>query len=408
MGNNIMAALQNRQREWLYPGDGILAELACEFIQRSEGLLTFQSLIKSVKVTQVLNPMILFLAKRIVVLTMPILALLDVLLVSTVGTVFRIGLGFFDIKKHICTCWRTLKVFLYSIPMTPIALIVPEKVYLTQKQFKKHKDYNELVFQIEKKFKSTDKKMSDEDIRPLIKKLHHVAEDCRTAQEVSNAQAILKKLHANYHGPDHREQFKKAKMKLEQATIVSSLFSKSKKILANTIINESMERNVLDISIPHLNVENEWSSTDELPQEIFMLNNLRLLRIDGGDWSKVSDSPRLKSIPSTISQLSNLETLLLFWHDKLTSIPSEICQLSKLRTLRLCGSNLRSLPSEMGSLSNLEILDLKNNRELRVLPVSLGQIPELRKIDISGTQISEAARDAILAQCKALRDERVA
>ncbi len=69
----------------------------------------------------------------------------------------------------------------------------------------------------------------------------------------------------------------------------------------------------------------------------------------------------LKSIPSSIGELVNLEILYLTEHT-LSKVPKEIGNLKKLKELSLAGCQLKELPDEIFTLQNLDELLLFDNQ----------------------------------------------
>ena len=80
--------------------------------------------------------------------------------------------------------------------------------------------------------------------------------------------------------------------------------------------------------------------------------------------------------------------------------------LSQLKKLFLCSNQLTSLPVTMGDLQNLDTLNICNNKDLRELPLSLGQIPGLTHIfsQSSGIRVQETRQ--ILDSCKLARKSK--
>ena len=60
---------------------------------------------------------------------------------------------------------------------------------------------------------------------------------------------------------------------------------------------------------------------------------------------------KLRSIPSELGQLNNLQTFSLF-NNQLQSIPSELGQLNNLQTFSLYNNQLQSIPNEIKILKN--------------------------------------------------------
>ncbi|XP_048141444.1 disease resistance protein L6-like [Rhodamnia argentea] len=115
------------------------------------------------------------------------------------------------------------------------------------------------------------------------------------------------------------------------------------------------------------------SGIRELPESIGDLKNLRRLHID---FNK-----ELKSLPSTISKLGNLEELDA---TKCESLGGEIHidGLSSLKILRLRSTCVSGFPNEFDKLSFLEELDLRDCKMLQSLPQSISKLPSLQCLDV--------------------------
>ena len=95
----------------------------------------------------------------------------------------------------------------------------------------------------------------------------------------------------------------------------------------------------------------ERIDSDGLHPSLFEINALNLLNI--------SDTT-LKIVPSLISNLANLQTIL-FYGNEITELPSSIGQLDKLKVLDVSRNKLTKIPSEIANLPNLTTINLSNN-----------------------------------------------
>ncbi len=115
------------------------------------------------------------------------------------------------------------------------------------------------------------------------------------------------------------------------------------------------------------------------PETIGNLKRLLSLNLD--------DCNSLKELPESIGSLSNLEILDLTNCLNLEYLPDTIGNLYDLRVLKICGDyfkmRLKSIPKSIGNNTNLEVLNLKNCLNLEQLPDSLGNLPRLKTLDIS-------------------------
>lgn len=106
---------------------------------------------------------------------------------------------------------------------------------------------------------------------------------------------------------------------------------------------------------------------EDLPQQIYQVENLRYLRIDCNSFSC------MKSLSSNISKFSNLE-ILIITKSALTTLPKEIGKLGNLKKLIVAGGGqLGSVPTELSNLDKLEELDLWRN-SLTELAVDLNDL----------------------------------
>lgn len=83
-----------------------------------------------------------------------------------------------------------------------------------------------------------------------------------------------------------------------------------------------------------------------LPEQIFTLQKLRRLTLDG-----------LSVLPDRVGELTTLEELHLS-KTQLTALPTTIGRLTQLRVLHLYGYHLQSLPDQLGDLVGLQTLEL--------------------------------------------------
>lgn len=109
---------------------------------------------------------------------------------------------------------------------------------------------------------------------------------------------------------------------------------------------------------------------------IFNINALNLLNI--------SDTS-LKILPSEISNLTNLQTLLLYGNE-IQSLPSSIGLLEKLKVLDVSRNKLETVPDEIAGLAQLTTINLSNNG-LENFP-SLPNSTKLSVIDLSNNKLT--------------------
>ncbi|GAB4832581.1 hypothetical protein Ancab_040279 [Ancistrocladus abbreviatus] len=129
---------------------------------------------------------------------------------------------------------------------------------------------------------------------------------------------------------------------------------------------------------------------------ILSLRSLRVLDVQG--WGNI------KSLPRSIGKLVHLRYLDLS-RSKIEELPSSITELHNLQTLNLdwCAS-LKSLPEDIGKLTNLRHLNLSGCTALRHMPPGMGKLTELWTLDefILGSEHTSKANTAQLRDLQAL------
>ncbi|MCH2043136.1 MAG: leucine-rich repeat domain-containing protein [Saprospiraceae bacterium] len=102
------------------------------------------------------------------------------------------------------------------------------------------------------------------------------------------------------------------------------------------------------------NSDFRWQSIRQLPANIGLLKSLKRLDLS---------SCKLKSLPDSICQLENLETLILSCNSDLTKLPKYFYRLSNLRHLFMdVMRNMSAFPSKiLSKLPQLEQLDFENS-----------------------------------------------
>ena len=130
---------------------------------------------------------------------------------------------------------------------------------------------------------------------------------------------------------------------------------------------------------------------EDLPQQIYQVENLRYLRIDCNSFSC------MKSLSSNISKFSNLETLIIT-KSALTTLPKEIGKLGNLKKLIVAGGGqLGSVPTELSNLDKLEELDLWRN-SLTELAVDLNDLGNLKTVYLGENNFSKKYIDGLIEQ----------
>ena len=138
-------------------------------------------------------------------------------------------------------------------------------------------------------------------------------------------------------------------------------------------------RNSLSGSIPTnltnlTNLTHLWLDSNSLsgsiPTEIGNLTNLT--------WLSLHSNSLSGSIPTELTNLTNLTQLWLYSNSLSGSIPTEIGNLTNLTHLSLSGNSLSgSIPTEIGNLTNLTHLFLHGNSLSGSIPTEIGNLTNL-------------------------------
>ncbi|KAI4386444.1 hypothetical protein MLD38_004375 [Melastoma candidum] len=120
----------------------------------------------------------------------------------------------------------------------------------------------------------------------------------------------------------------------------------------------------------------------QLPSGISLLQRL--------DSLVVLDNGLNGDLPSSLTNLTRLRRLVLSWNSFTGSIPSEYGRLTELLILDLSGNSLSGpLPPSLGNLTSLLKLDLSNNRRLSGhLPEQLNNLRNLTLLDLRDNNLT--------------------
>ncbi|XP_042415280.1 receptor-like protein EIX1 [Zingiber officinale] len=160
--------------------------------------------------------------------------------------------------------------------------------------------------------------------------------------------------------------------------------------------------NLTSLEILDLEANPFYSSSSSLPNWLWRLTNLSLLRIDASGLipAGMSNLTRLiqlhisgnvsSPLPVEIWSLNHLILLDLSNNKMLTDpIPAEIANLSSLQSLFLYECSINDqIPSEMGNLNNLTTLDLSFNSLSGPIPTEIGNLTSLINLDLSFNSLS--------------------
>lgn len=131
------------------------------------------------------------------------------------------------------------------------------------------------------------------------------------------------------------------------------------------------------------NLRVEFFEGNTIPPELSQLSQLEILIIRG--------TRRGLSLPAQLARLENLRRLVLS-HHALKKWPQSMCCLNRLEHLDLSGNELIDLPVEFASLQSLRSLNLSNN-QLSKIPASIFELPELETLILSNNLIKRIPDD---------------
>ncbi|RWR90814.1 putative disease resistance protein isoform X1 [Cinnamomum micranthum f. kanehirae] len=155
--------------------------------------------------------------------------------------------------------------------------------------------------------------------------------------------------------------------------------------------DENLMDDVLRVSLMHSYVE-MLSCQSKFPKlSTLLLGGSRLRNIDNFFFEHMQNlrvldlsDTGITCSPQSLSNLVNLNALLLRNCRKLTEVPS-LVQLRELRVLDLTGTAIKYLPDGMDSLTNLRCLGLSATKSLEMVPVgaisSLSHLEELSTVE---------------------------
>ncbi|WP_064966589.1 leucine-rich repeat domain-containing protein [Tenacibaculum ovolyticum] len=131
------------------------------------------------------------------------------------------------------------------------------------------------------------------------------------------------------------------------------------------------------------NYSNGKVLTLDLPNDLSNLTNLTSLSLSLVDLSSEGE------FPTSILQLTNLESLDLYSNRLTGDIPAEISNLTKLENLSISNnSNITGeIPKEIGQLSNLINLSFSGLSLKGEIPSSIGQLSNLTSLSFSGLSL---------------------
>lgn len=153
--------------------------------------------------------------------------------------------------------------------------------------------------------------------------------------------------------------------------------------------NGQLDRHIFDLSAINLLNISETTLT-VLPDEISNLTNLQTLLLYGN---------QLEQLPAALGSLDKLKVLDVS-RNRLRSLPSEIAELTQLATVNFSGNELDSFP-ELNKCSRLSVLDVSNNRLVAFPDVCREALSNLSEVHAKGNQIAAIPHD--IGQLAALK-----
>ncbi|MFA6394131.1 MAG: leucine-rich repeat domain-containing protein [Patescibacteria group bacterium] len=100
---------------------------------------------------------------------------------------------------------------------------------------------------------------------------------------------------------------------------------------------------------------------------------------------------RIKSLPSEIGELTDIEELYLDGNELTGALPGEIRKMSELKILDAHNNGLTGIPAEIGQLKNLQVINFSGNK-IDTMPDEIGNIKgNLEVLNISGNGYSSDA-----------------
>jgi len=110
------------------------------------------------------------------------------------------------------------------------------------------------------------------------------------------------------------------------------------------------------------------------------------------------------TLPSSISNLSELKILELPFNNLTGNIPQSITELSNLETFDVNGNRLTGeLPASIGNLKNLKKLHVSSNKLSGTLPVSIEQLTNIEIFNVFDNNFKGHVPEG-LAKCKNLKE----
>jgi len=118
-----------------------------------------------------------------------------------------------------------------------------------------------------------------------------------------------------------------------------------------------------------------------IPSSISNLTNLQFLALNNNQLTG--------SIPTQLGSLTSLQSLILSSNKLTGDIPPDLGNLTNLLNLNLLGNQLTgSIPTSLESLTNLSHLDLSSNKLTGIIPSELGNLTSLTVLSLWSNQLT--------------------
>ena len=186
--------------------------------------------------------------------------------------------------------------------------------------------------------------------------------------------------------------------------------SESEDMSNQTLVFETTQKEVTSYVVNDINNHRYYQITSEDIYGLKSMSNIEVLLTQVELWGEsysvlntteiiLVNSALSGSIPSSIGNLTNLNTLILGGNQLSGEIPSEITNLINLTILNLQTNQLTgTIPSEIGNLINLETLSLLGNQLTGEIPSGIGSLTNLIELGLSSNQLSGIIPDEICNQ----------
>jgi hypothetical protein len=168
----------------------------------------------------------------------------------------------------------------------------------------------------------------------------------------------------------------------------------------NWINNGCNEDLITELDLENVWTNNGWKNLKEIPNEIYNLLNLEVLKLSYNKIKKlpneINNLQKLKYLDLSNNKLENINEIeilinlrdLNLSNNLITDISYKIENLINLETLNLSHNSIKRLPNEIGNLINLKKLFLNNNK-LKFLFDTIGNLTNLQYLMIRNNDLCD-------------------